>query len=784
MKKSYHKDYVSYLLNESEHRKLTNREKLYLKEHKQVNTVSERLQKEKVKDCINLLCQLNSKSFNENVKIFSKMYSSFLNNHRTIIQESISNDITSIDLFRECLIQKIEESYTILDEDQEKFLYDMLINNKYVKENKLFIQNYYQNGMRFMLNEGIDPVNYRAVVLLNEARKSSGRVKGLLSRAGKRTREFTRNTGARLFGGQLRHRGKFGKTVPGIFPSAVKRASTALEKASKAYNTGFDRASEKLFGPQGDSSNWGLVGKVGNIFGSARKKLDDKFKRHKVLSAREARKKELDDMSSKYGISRNKIRSIMKEKQWGFDQMRAALEKSNARHERNQAKRDSRNNAADNTPPQTTAVQTAQPVTAEIAPLSPSEYYTLRNRYLAGDPTLTKDQIGQLRWIDRIRDRSTRKENLRGNRDADVSRMVRTLRGEDEQDNRGTGRQYYGSGTNLDALDQIRQLSSRSRSLGGDSRRRPDDAGSERRIGRRQRDAGGEVIDVIPAEPGTPVQVQQASAGQLTPTPTPTPTPRRTSYNFEDEPAPRTPRQQGTGHDPAERAEDLAHDKTTKNLRIAYRTADARKRKTDPSNKKPLSPEEFAKFIHERASSAKNSKAKAIYADLEGKIVSSNFGKDSNGIGNNGDYLYKMFSNTVRTTQEPSEPIYAYKSDGGILGSTSAYQSQVSKKTKTNRRSGHQYSTLVYTDNSGQDHEVYVTTRQHNYFTRLKSKLADLRQSDSAASGTSESYQLFLLRYSPEVQLAESRGISSRNFYQLYLIERVKEMYGIKNEKI
>ena len=65
-----------------------------------------------------------------------------------------------------------------------------------------------------------------------------------------------------------------------------------------------------------------------------------------------------------------------------------------------------------------------------------------------------------------------------------------------------------------------------------------------------------------------------------------------------------------------------------------------------------------------------------------------------------------------------------------------------------------------------------------------KSKLADLRQSDSAASGTSESYQLFLLRYSPEVQLAESRGISSRNFYQLYLIERVKEMYGIKNEKI
>ena len=64
-------------------------------------------------------------------------------------------------------------------------------------------------------------------------------------------------------------------------------------------------------------------------------------------------------------------------------------------------------------------------------------------------------------------------------------------------------------------------------------------------------------------------------------------------------------------------------------------------------------------------------------------------------------------------------------------------------------------------------------TAQHLYLTQVKSELEKL------TSQTTESYNDFILKYKPEVQLVESNGVSAKNFYQLYLIERVKQVYNI-----
>ena len=121
----------------------------------------------KIKECIHIIGEINQVSFEESSVIFSKLYANFLRENRNLILEDISNDISAIDIFEECLLQQIEK-YGILDENQEKFLYAMLYDNDYVEANKKFIETYYKLGMKQMIAEGIDTINYRAVLLLNE----------------------------------------------------------------------------------------------------------------------------------------------------------------------------------------------------------------------------------------------------------------------------------------------------------------------------------------------------------------------------------------------------------------------------------------------------------------------------------------------------------------------------------------------------------------------------------------------------------------------------------------
>ena len=63
---------------------------------------------DKIKECICILSKINNKTFEENVKVFSKLYAKFLNSNRINIQESISRNIDAIDLFRECLLQSVK----------------------------------------------------------------------------------------------------------------------------------------------------------------------------------------------------------------------------------------------------------------------------------------------------------------------------------------------------------------------------------------------------------------------------------------------------------------------------------------------------------------------------------------------------------------------------------------------------------------------------------------------------------------------------------------------------
>ena len=65
---------------------------------------------QEIKECIQLLCLVNQKSFDENKVIFTKLYSNFLNTHKKLIQEAVEQDISSIRLFKESLLQEFNNN--------------------------------------------------------------------------------------------------------------------------------------------------------------------------------------------------------------------------------------------------------------------------------------------------------------------------------------------------------------------------------------------------------------------------------------------------------------------------------------------------------------------------------------------------------------------------------------------------------------------------------------------------------------------------------------------------
>ena len=65
---------------------------------------------QEIKECIQILCLVNQKSFDENKVIFTKLYSNFLNIHKKLIHEAVEQDISSIRLFKESLLQEFNNN--------------------------------------------------------------------------------------------------------------------------------------------------------------------------------------------------------------------------------------------------------------------------------------------------------------------------------------------------------------------------------------------------------------------------------------------------------------------------------------------------------------------------------------------------------------------------------------------------------------------------------------------------------------------------------------------------
>ena len=130
-------------------------------------------------------------------------------------------------------------------------------------------------------------------------------------------------------------------------------------------------------------------------------------------------------------------------------------------------------------------------------------------------------------------------------------------------------------------------------------------------------------------------------------------------------------------------------------------------------------------------------------------------------------------------SQSSSTPVQQSAPKSPTQPASKSSDSSVSSQASSSNTS----SASKSTDSSGSSPELPVTPQSKNNKDRKRRKKRDRDNPYSEkrnGNDTEESYNYFIYKYSPEVQLAESRGISPRNFYQLYLIERVKELYYIK----